>query len=83
MALKILYCPADELLAIRIKDLLEQHGIMAMLRSFQMPWFDGITKMMRPEWGEVLVAEEDLDEAQELLNDLLATLEQGGTTNEH
>jgi len=75
MSLKILYKPADELLAVRIKDLLEQQGIPAMLRSYQMPWYDGLAKMMRPEWGEVLVAEEDYDRARELRDDLLATLD--------
>jgi hypothetical protein len=71
MAIKILYKPPDELLAVRIKDMLEQQGIVAVLRSYQMPWYDGLAKMMRPEWGEVLVAEEDYDRAKELLDDLL------------
>jgi hypothetical protein len=72
MAIRVLYKPPDELLAVRIKDLLEQQGIVAMLRSYQMPWYDGLAKMMRPEWGEVLVADEDFVRARELLDDLLA-----------
>ena len=74
MALKVLYKPGDELLAIRIKDLLEQEGVEAITRSYQMPWYDGLAKMMRPEWGEVLVSEEDFDRAREILTDLLAAL---------
>ena len=74
MSVKILYKPSDELLAVRIKDLLEQQGIVAVLRSYQMPWYDGLAKMMRPEWGEVLVAEEDFGRAKELLEDLLAVI---------
>jgi len=75
MALIVLHKPEDELLAVRIKDLLEQSGIEAMLRSYQMSWFDGLAKMMRPEWGEVIVEEEDYPKARELLDGLLATLE--------
>jgi hypothetical protein len=69
-----LYKPPDELLAVRIKDLLEQQGVVAVLRSYQMPWYNGLAKMMRPEWGEVLVTEEDFDRAKELLDDLLAVV---------
>jgi hypothetical protein len=75
VALKVLYKPADEFLAIRIKDLLEQEGVEAITRSYQMPWYDGLAKMMRPQWGEVLVSEEDFDRAREILADLLATIE--------
>jgi len=74
MAIRVLYKPPDELLAVRIKDLLEQQGVVAVLRSYQMPWYDGLAKMMRPEWGEVLVADEDFDRAKELLEDLLTVV---------
>jgi hypothetical protein len=74
MATRVLYKPPDELLAVRIKDLLEQQGIVSVLRSYQMPWYDGLAKMMRPEWGEVLVTEEDFDRAKELLEDLLTVV---------
>jgi len=74
MSLRVLYKPSDELLAVRIKDLLEQQGIVAMLRSYQMPWYNGLAKMMRPEWGEVLVSDEDHDRAKELLEDLLTVV---------
>jgi hypothetical protein len=75
MSLRVLYKPADEVLAIRIKDWLEQQGIEVALRSYQMPWYDGLAKMMRPEWGEVIVADEDYSRARELLDDLLAAVE--------
>ena len=71
MALKVLYKPPDELMANSIKDLLEENGIAAMVRSFQIPAYDGIAMMMRPEWGQVLVEEEDMARAQELLQGFL------------
>jgi hypothetical protein len=74
MPARILYKPSDELFAVRLKDLLEQQGIVAVLRSYQMPWYDGLAKMMRPEWGEVLVTDEDFDRAKELLEDLLTVV---------
>ena len=73
MALVTLYRAPDELMANSIRDLLEQHGIPAALHSFQIPAYDGIARMMRPHWGEVLVEEENRDHAQELLDDFLAS----------
>lgn len=65
-------------MANSVKDLLEQEGIPAMIRSFQVPAYDGIARMMRPNWGEVLVSETDLDRAQELLESFLACGSEGG-----
>jgi hypothetical protein len=79
MSARILYKPSDELLAVRIKDLLEQQGIVAVLRSYQIPWYNGLAKMMRPEWGEVLVSDEDFDRAKELLDDLLTVVKAEAT----
>ena len=72
MSLKTLYKAPDEFMANSVKDLLEQEGIPAMIRSFQVPAYDGIARMMRPNWGEVLVSETDLDRARELLESFLA-----------
>ncbi len=75
MALKVLYKPEDELLAMSLKALLEQSGIPAIIRSYQIPYYDGLAKMMRPQWGEILVDEDDYEEAQQLINDFLASQE--------
>ena len=72
MALKTIYKAPDEFMANSVKDLLEQEGIPAMIRSFQVPAYDGIARMMRPNWGEVLVSETDMDRARELLDSFLA-----------
>ena len=71
MALKSVYKPENELLAMSIKSLLEQSGIQAMIHSFQIPWYNGLAKMMRPEWGEILVDEDDYDEAIEIIEKFL------------
>jgi len=72
MALAVVLRPADEFMAQSIKDLLEQNGIPAMVHSFQIPAYDGIARMMRPSWGEVLVEQENLERAAELVRGFLA-----------
>lgn len=71
MALKPVYRAENELMANTIKDLLESSGIPALVHSFQIPAYDGIAQVMRPAWGEVLVAEEDLTAAQEIVEGFL------------
>jgi len=71
MPLKTVYKPENELIAMSIKSLLEQAGIKSIIHSFQMPWYNGLAKMMRPDWGEILVDEDDYDEAVEIVNKFL------------
>ena len=73
MSIKAVYRPADELMANAVRDLFEENGIPAMIRSFQLPAYDGLARVMRPVWGEVLVEEENLARARELLAAFLAT----------
>ncbi len=76
MGLKVLYRPADEFMANSVKDLLEQNGVPAMVHSFQIPAYDGIARMMRPCWGEILVEEGDWERAKELVDGFLAAAEE-------
>ena len=71
MALTAVYKPADELMANTVRDLLEQSGIPALIHSYQLPAYDGIARVMRPAWGEVLVEESDLERARELVRGFL------------
>jgi hypothetical protein len=64
-------------MANSVKDLLEQNGVPAAIHSFQIPAYDGLAMVMRPHWGEVLVEESDRERAQELLDDFLASAEDG------
>jgi hypothetical protein len=59
-------------MANAVRDLFEDNGIPAMIRSFQIPSYDGLAQLMRPVWGEVLVAEENVAPAKELLDAFLA-----------
>ncbi len=60
-------------MAMSLKSLLEQAGIGAMLHSFQIPWYNGLAKMMRPEWGEILVDEDDYNQALEIIENFMAS----------
>jgi hypothetical protein len=71
MGLKIVYKPENEMLALSLKALLEDSGIKVVLKSYQIPWYNGLAKMMRPEWGEILVAEEDYVCAKDLIENFL------------
>jgi hypothetical protein len=65
--------PESEFMANTVKDLLEQSGIPALIHSFQMPAYDGLAMVMRPVWGEVLVEENELARAQEVVRGFLVT----------
>jgi len=73
------YSAPDEFLALSVKALLEEAGIEAEVRSCQIPWYDGIAKMMRPAWGEVVVLARDRDRSMELVD---AFLSRQSTTGE-
>lgn len=73
MALKSVYKPNTELLAMSLKSLLEESGIPAIIHSYQIPWYNGLAKMMRPEWGEILVDEDDYAQASEIIEHFLSS----------
>jgi len=82
MALKSVYKPENELMAVTIKSLLEESGIKAMIHSFQIPWYDGLAKMMKPDWGEILVDEDDYNEAYETISNFLSTEQESSEDND-
>jgi len=71
MALKSVHKPENEFMAMSIKSLLEESGIHAMIHSYQIPWYNGLAKMMRSSWGEILVDEDDYDEALGIIEKFL------------
>lgn len=71
MALKQVYKAENELMANTIKDLLASSGIPALVHSFQIPAYDGIAQVMRSAWGEVLVDEQNLTQAKEIIEGFL------------
>jgi hypothetical protein len=82
MATVVLYKPKSEIEAQLLKGYLEGDGLFVVLRSYQLPMYDSIGMMMKPDWGEILVAEEDLPRAQELLAAFFAEAEEEKKTND-
>ncbi|HEC77517.1 MAG TPA: hypothetical protein ENI34_00055 [candidate division WOR-3 bacterium] len=69
--LKRAYLAQDEFTALTLQEMLKGKNIQAMVRRFETTWLDGLPKMMHSGWGEILVAEEDLKEAQEYIKEFL------------
>ena len=66
------YVAPDELMATMIRDMLEEEGIDAVIRSDQIVWYDGIAKLSRGYWGKVFVRGEDEETAKELVTEFLS-----------
>lgn len=61
------YRAPTESIANIVKGILESAGIAVMLKSMQIPWYDGIMRMGEGYWGDILVAEDDADEAKDII----------------
>ncbi len=82
MSLKVVFKPSSEIEAEYVRKMLEYNGIYCIVKSFQIPWFDGISKVMRPEWGSIEVREEDYDKAKRLIEEFLKDLEKAHREDE-
>lgn len=69
--LKRVYMAPDEFTAITLREILKSADIDAMIRRFETTWLDGLPKVMKGGWGEVLVNEQDLEKAGKLIADFL------------
>lgn len=70
--LKSVYLAQDELGAITIKEMLKGHNIEALIRRFEITWLDGLPKILKGGWGEVLVEEKDYESALEYVQEFLS-----------
>jgi len=73
--LKRVHKAPDEFTAITLREMLSGHGIRAMIRRYETTWLDGLPKVMKGGWGEVLVDEADFEKAEELINEFLSASE--------
>lgn len=69
--LKRAYLAPDEFTAITLKEMLASRKIKAITRRFETTWLDGLPKVMKGGWGEVLVDDEDLEKAEEYIKEFL------------
>jgi len=61
----------DEFTAITLREMLKGKGINAMIQRFETTWLDGLPKIMKGGWGEVLVDEQDLEDAEKYIEEFL------------
>ncbi|MDH4210673.1 MAG: hypothetical protein OEV79_04425 [candidate division WOR-3 bacterium] len=69
--LKSIYVAPDEFIAITIKEMLAGKDIKAITRRFETSWLDGLPKIMKGGWGDVMVDEKDAQEAAEYIKKFL------------
>jgi len=69
--LKRVFIAPDEFTAITIREMLKSMDIEAEIRRFETTWLDGLPKIMRGGWGEVLVDEEQLAAAEGYIKEFL------------
>ncbi len=69
--LKSIYVAPDEFTAITIKEMLTGKNIKAITRRFETTWLDGLPKIMKGGWGDVLVDEKDEKDAEEYIREFL------------
>lgn len=64
------YRAPDQTSLLWAQSALQQEGIKAFVRSFEVPAYDDVFVHPSGAWGELLVAEDDLSRATELLEAL-------------
>jgi hypothetical protein len=74
MALRSAYTAAIEFMALTVRDMLRENGIAAMIRTHEIAGLNVDMFSSGGMWGEVLVEEEDLNRAQELIGAFRGTL---------
>jgi D-serine dehydratase len=63
--LKRVYLAPDELTAITLREMLKSVDITAVIQRFETTWLDGLPRVMKGGWGEVLVDEQDVEDAEQ------------------
>jgi len=71
MKLISVYKAHDEFEAISLRELLFKEGIEAVIQYRQIPMYDGVMTLAIGYWGDLLVKEEDLKEAKDIIDGFL------------
>lgn len=69
--LKSVYVAPDEFTAITIKEMLAGNNIKAITRRFETSWLDGLPKVMKGGWGDIVVDEKDAQPAGKYIKEFL------------
>lgn len=66
------YDASDQMAAIALSSFLNGNGIRAIVKSEQIPMYDGLAMMLFPRWGQVMVLENQYEKAKMLIDEYLA-----------
>lgn len=69
--LKCVFKAPDEFTAITVREMLKSRNIEAITKPYETSWLDGLPKVMKGGWGDVLVREEDEEEAKRCVEEFL------------
>lgn len=74
----------DQISALAVSSFLNDNGIRSLVRSEQIPMYDGVAMMLFPRWGQVMVLENQQAKADILIKEFLAgqVVEEEGTPPE-
>ncbi|HAD82292.1 MAG: hypothetical protein A2509_04790 [Candidatus Edwardsbacteria bacterium RIFOXYD12_FULL_50_11] len=66
------YDAPDQMSALALSSLLNDNGIRNIIKSEQIPMYDGVARMLFPRWGRVMVMEHQYQKARELIDGYLS-----------
>jgi hypothetical protein len=78
--LRPVYFAPDEFSALAVQRVLEEADIESRVRSVQIPWVDGVMGNIKGYWGQVLVPEEQFDQAREIVAEYLHSIDSARRT---
>ena len=76
MSLYAVYSASNEFMALTVRDMLRENGIAAMIQRNEIAGFNVDMHRSGGAYGEVMVNEEDVNRAQELIGAFRGTLGQ-------
>jgi hypothetical protein len=79
--LKRVYLAPDEFTAITLREMLISKNIEAITRRFETTWLDGLPKIMKGGWGDVLVDEKDQEKAEEYIKEFFEQCDESASDN--
>ncbi len=66
------YDAPDQMSALVLSTFLNDSGIRAVIKSEQIPMYDGVAMMLFPRWGQVMVLEDQYEKAKILIDEYMA-----------
>ena len=76
MAIQSVYSASNEFMALTVRDMLRENGIAAMIKRHEIAGLNVDMFSSGGAWGEVLVEDEHINRAQELIGAFRGTLGQ-------